>query len=136
MAFVVGGALVGGAVVWRAAYDDYSRYREHGNHRQYGDSALREAIKRKENEVRYKESDVETARRRMEDNFNSRVNQLKREKNYSGLNYVPSMMVSEVKDNMRRELDSELKHERDELAAIDAMIDKINELELQVKRDS
>ena len=134
MAFVVGGALVGGAVVWRAAYNDYSRYREHGNHRQYGDSALREAIKRKENEVRYKESDVESARQRMNDNFNSRINQLKREKSYSGLNYVPNMMVSEVKDNMRRELDREIQSDRDELAAIDAMIDKINEIELQSKR--
>lgn len=128
-------AVPAGAAVYKIGHGDYSDHSRHSRYHEYGDSALREQIRRKETDISRKESDVETARRRMEDNFNSRVNELKRERNYSGLNYVPNMMVSEVKDDMRRELDNELKHDRDELAAIDAMIDKINEIELQVKRE-
>lgn len=133
MAFIWGGAAAVAVVTFYPSddHDKYSRYREY---HEYGDSALREQIRRKETDISRKESDVETARRRMEDNFNSRVNELKRERNYSGLNYVPNMMVSEVKDNMRRELDAEIQHEHDELAAIDDMISRINELELQVRR--
>ena len=129
MAFIWGGAAAVAVVTFYPS-DDHSR---HSRYHEYGDSALREQIRRKETDIGRKESDVETARRRMEDNFNSRVNELKRERNYSGLNYVPNMMVSEVKDDMRRELDNELKHDRDELAAIDDMISRINEIELQTR---
>ena len=137
MAIVFG--VIGVAVIGAAAHGNHSDYSDyhsrHSQYREYGDSSLRNQISNKQNEVNRKEADLENLRQRMNDNFNSRVNQLKREKNYSGLNYVPSMMVSEVKDNMRRELDREIQSDRDELAAIDAMIDKINEIELQVKRE-
>lgn len=126
-------AVPAGAAVYKIGHGDYSDHSRHSRYHEYGDSALREQIRRKETDISRKESDVETARRHMNDNFNSRVNELKRERNYSGLNCLPDAMIHEVKDDMRRELDAELKRERDELAAIDNMIAKINELALQTR---
>lgn len=134
MAFVVGVFAAGGVIAFN--HDNHSRYREHShrNYREYGDSELREQIRRKEEEVRRKDSDVETLRRRMNESFNERINRLKYEKNYSGLNCSPNVMVREVKDDMRRELDNEISRDKQELSDIDKMIARINELELQSKR--
>ena len=136
MAIVFGvvGVVVGGAIV-HGNHSDYSCHSRHSNYREYGDSALRNQISNKENEVRSKDSDVENLRRRMNDNFNSRINDLKREKNYSALNSPPSDIVYHVKNEMRSELDSEISHDKQELEAIDKMIARINEIELQVKRE-
>ena len=128
-------AVPAGAAIYKVGHGDYSDYHSrHSNYREYGDSALREAISRKENEISRTESDVESLRRRMNDNFNSRINQLRRERNYSGLNSSPGRMISEVKDDMRRELDAELARDKQELAEIDGMIARINELQLQSTR--
>ena len=127
-----------GAAVYKLGYDEYSRYdrwSEYDRHHQYGDSELRNKISSKENQVRSKDSDVESLRRRMNDNFNSRINELKREKNYSALNSPPSDIVHYVKNEMRSELDSEISHDKQELEAIDKMIARINEIELQAKRE-
>ena len=136
MAIVFGvvGVVVGGAIV-HGNHSDYSCHTRHSNYREYGDSALRNQISNKENEVRSKDSDVENLRRRMNDNFNSRINDLKREKNYSGLDSPPSQLVNSVKNEMRSELDSEISHDKQELEAIDKMIARINEIELQAKRE-
>ena len=136
MAIVFGvvGVVVGGAIV-HGNHSDYSCHSRHSNYREYGDSALRNQISNKENEVRSKDSDVENLRRRMNDNFNSRINDLKREKNYSALNSPPSDIVHYVKNEMRSELDSEISHDKQELEAIDKMIARINEIELQAKRE-
>ena len=84
-----------------------------------------------------KEFVVENLRRCVDENFSTRINELRREKFYPAFNYSsPANLLTNIKVDMRRELDNELKHDRDELAAIDAMISRINELELQVKRDS
>ena len=137
MAFIVG--VIGVAVVGATAHgnhSDYSCHRDHHrNYHEYGDSELRNQISNKENQVRSKDSDVENLRRRMNDNFNSRINELKREKNYSALNSPPSDIVYRVKDEMRTELNSEISHDKQELAAIDKMIARINEIELQAKRE-
>ena len=137
MAFIVG--VIGVAVVGAAAHgnhSDYSCHRDHHrNYHEYGDSELRNQISNKENQVRSKDSDVENLRRRMNDNFNSRINELKREKNYSALNSPPSDIVYRVKDEMRTELNSEISHDKQELEAIDKMIARINEIELQAKRE-
>lgn len=131
-------AAGGGALIWRVSHDNYSDYSDyhsrHSNYREYGDSALRSQISSKENEVNRKESDVESLRQRMNNDFNSRVNQLKNEKNYSGLTYSPSEIVANVKSDMQRELDSEIAKDKQELSEIDKMIARINELELQAKR--
>ena len=132
-------AAGGGAIIWRASHDNYSDYYSdhynHSNHRQYGDSEIRNRISNKENDIRRKDSDVESLRRRMNEDFNQRVNELKLEKNYSGLNSAPSDVIRAVKDNMKNELDEEISQERQELEAIDKMIARINELELQAKRE-
>lgn len=136
MAFIVG--VIGVAAVGAAAHgnhSDYSCHSRHSNYREYGDSALRNQISNKESEVNRKATDVETLRRQMENNFSERINQLKREKNYSGLNYSADSMINEVKNDMREELNSEISHDKQELEMIDKMIARINELELQAKRE-
>ncbi len=137
MAFVVG--AIGVVVVGAAAHgnhSDYSCHRDHHrNYHEYGDSELRSKISNKENQVRNKDSDVESLRRRMNDNFNSRINELKRERNYYALNYSPDSVVREVKSEMRSELNAEISQDKQELEAIDKMIARINEIELQAKRE-
>lgn len=136
MAFIAG--VIGVVVVGAAAHgnhSDYSCHTRHSNHRQYGDAELRNQISNKENQVRSKESSVDDLRSRMNDNFNSRINELKREKNYSALNSPPADIVYYVKNEMRSELDNEISHDKQELAAIDKMIAHINEIELQAKRE-
>lgn len=132
--FGVVGVVVGGAIV-HGNHSDYSCHSRHSNYREYGDSALRNQISNKENEVNRKASDVENLRQRMNSNFNSRVNELKREKNYSGLSYSPDEIISDVKRDMQRELDKEISRDKQELAEIDKIIARINELELQAKKE-
>lgn len=132
--FGVVGVVVGGAIV-HGNHSDYSCHSRHSNYREYGDSALRNQISNKENEVNRKAADVENLRQRMNSDFNSRVNKLKREKNYSGLSYSPDEIISDVKRDMQRELDKEISRDKQELAEIDKTIARINELELQSKRE-
>lgn len=135
MAFVVAG---GGVLIWRISHDNHSNYsdwREHSNHQQYGDSALRNEISNKENRVNRKAADVANLRQQMNDNFNHRIAQLKRERNYSGLNAERSDIIRSVKADMRREIDEEIARDRQELAEIDKMIARINELELKAKKE-
>lgn len=132
MAFVVGAVVIGGVII--GGHDNHSRYSDHSRHREYGDSSLCNEISRKENEVNRKGTDVENLRRQMENDFNSRINGLRREKNYSGLDSAPSDIVRSVKADMRSELDAEISRDRQELVEIDKMIARINELELQAKR--
>ena len=136
MAFVVG-ALAGGALLMvGASGDDDDEHSQHArrSHKEYGDSALRSQISSKESEIGRKETSVENLRRQMNENFSARINELKREKNYSGLDSSPSKIISSVKADMRRELDKEISQDKQELEAIDKMIARINELELQAKR--
>ena len=128
MAFIVGGALVGIAVLW----DDHSNHRDHTNYREYGDSDLRNEIKNMESRVNKKESEIQRLKNQMDENYRNRINQLKNEKNYSGLNN--SDVLNAVKSDMRHELENEISRDRQELSEIDKMISRINELELQANR--
>lgn len=134
-------AAGGGALVWRISHDnysdysDYSDYSRHSEYTEYGDSTLRNNISKMEDDIRRKESDVEILRQRMISNFDSLVNELKRKKNYPGLDATPSTIVNTVKYHMKRELDDEIAKDKQELAEIDKMIARINELELQAKQD-
>ena len=144
MAIVVG--AFGGTIVWRAAHDNYSDYRDysdyygdHSNysaHNKYGDAALVSAINSKKNEIDAKETEVDNLQERMERNFQERVDRLKAEKNYSSFNYSDAEdIIENVKEEMREELDDEILQDKQELEAIDKMITRINELELQAKRE-
>ena len=134
MAIVI--AAAGGALVWRVSHGNYSDWRDHRNHRQYGDAALVKAIENKKNEIDAKEDEVDRLREKMEENFQTRVNQLKKERNYSSFNYSDAEdIIDNVKEEMRDELDEEIAKDKQELEAIDKMIARINELELQAKRE-
>lgn len=88
-------------------------------------------------QINQKEFKLKNLRRLVDENFSTRINELRREKFYPAFNYSsPANLLTNIKADMRDELEAEIKRDRDELAAIDDMIDKINEIELQVKRDS
>lgn len=138
MAFVVG--VVGVAVIGIISHDKHSRYSEsycrHSRHNKYGDAALVKEIEDKKNEIDAKEEEVDRLREKMEENFQTRVNQLKKERNYSSFNYSDAEdIIDNVKEEMRDELDDEIAKDKRELEAIDKMIARINELELQAKRE-
>lgn len=136
MAFVVG--VIGVAVFGAAVHGNYSDYHSrHSDYHEYGDAALLKQIKNKEEEVRHKVSNVEDLRRRMNEDFNSRVAQLRREKDYMTFykNLPPANIIQSVKDDMRLELDYAISQDKQELEAINKMIARINELELQAKRE-
>ena len=138
MAFVVG--VVGVAIIGAVSHDNHSRYSEsycrHSRHNKYGDAALVKEIEDKKNEIDAKEDEVDRLREKMEENFQTRVNQLKKERNYSSFNYSDAEdIIDNVKEEMRDELDDEIAKDKRELEAIDKMIARINELELQAKRE-
>ena len=136
MAIVIG--AVGGAVVWRVAHgnhSDYSCHTRHSNHRQYGDSALVNAIDKKKSDIDAKEEEVERLREQLEENFQTRLDKLKAERDYSSFGYSDAEdIIENVKEEMREELDEEISQEKQELEAIDKMIARINELEREAKR--
>ena len=129
MAFWVGAVVVGGAII----HDNHSRYREYDRYTKYGDSELRRQIKNMESRVNSKESEIQRLKNQMEEDYRNRINQLKNEKNYSGFNN--SDVMNAVKADMKRELENEISRDRQELSEIDKMISRINELELQAKRE-
>ncbi len=138
MAFIAGALIVGGVIITHSDYSDYRDYSDHSNHsnhRQYGDAGMVSAINDKQNQVNRLASDVGRQSNALQTDFNARIRQLKDEKNYSSLsNAKPSNVVDAVKDDMRRELDSEIAREKAALAKIDQMIARIDELELNAER--
>lgn len=138
MAFIA--AMGGGVIVWRMSHDNYSDYSDyhsrHSNYREYGDSALVNAIENKKNEIDAKEEEVDRLQEQMEENFQARLDKLKAERNYSSFGYSDDeTIIDNVKEEMLEELDDEISQEKQELAAIDKMIARINEIELQAKRE-
>ena len=129
MAFWVGAVVVGGALI----HDNHSRYREYDRYTKYGDSELRNQISNMESRVNNKEAEIQRLKNQMEEDYRNRINQLKNEKNYSGLDN--SDVMNAVKADMKRELENEISRDRQELSEIDKMISRINELELQAKRE-
>lgn len=94
-------------------YGDYSAHSNHSAHSRYGDSAVRQDIADYENRIGRKENEVNGLR-----------------SDYQNLAHYD---IGEVKAQQKRELEAEIANETAELARIDAMIAKINELELQAK---
>ena len=117
-------------------YSDHSKYSEYSDEHMYRKwdqialpmnakidecNAIRQRINKNYNEVN----------RHYEEN----INQLRREKNYSAFNYSsPANLLTNIKEEMRRELNEELRRENEELAAIDNMIAKINRITLESTR--
>ncbi|MBQ9479927.1 MAG: hypothetical protein IJU71_10280 [Selenomonadaceae bacterium] len=126
MAFVVGAFAVGVIVM----HEDHSN---HSNHRQYGDAGMVQAINDKQSEVDSLSYDLDWHRQEMQQNFDARIRELRSERNYSALGSSPKKMIDKVKEDMARELDAGIAKEKQELAEIDRMISKINELELKAK---
>ena len=82
-----------------------------------------------------KEFHVENLRQRVDENFSTRINNLRREKFYPAFNYsTPANLLTNIKADMRRELDAEISRDKQELEAIDKMIARINEIALQSTR--
>ena len=140
MAFIAGAVVIGGVyAVGHDRYSDnyYSDYHSrHSNYREYGDSALVSAIENKKNEIDAKEQEVDRLQEQMEENFKARLDKLKAERNYSSFGYSDDeTIIDNIKEEMIEEIDSEISQEKQELAAIDKMIARINEIELQAKRE-
>ena len=129
--FVAGVVVVGGIIVAHDKYSDdyYSDHSRHSRYDEYGDSQLRNEISNLENRVRSKETEVQKS-----NNFNSQISALKKEKSYTSLGTVGvDNLIFKIKDEMKRELETEIKDSQRELEEINKMISKINELELQAR---
>ena len=133
MAFIAGAFIVGGAIIAHDDHSNYGDYSDHRNHRQYGDAGMVQAINDKQNEVDSLSYDLDWHRQEMQQDFDSRIRELRSERNYSALGSSPKKMIDKVKEEMARELDAGIAKERQELAELDRMIGKINELELKAK---
>ena len=130
--FIAGAVVVGGIII---AHDDYSDHDRYSRYSEYGDSQLVNQINDLQYRVNNQEYDVNNFRSQIQNNFNSQINDLKREKHYSALsNSSPSKMVQAIKKDMKRELNDSIKQEQKELENIDRMIARINEIELQQRK--
>ena len=109
-------AAAGGVIVVAAAYSDYSdTYSKYTRHNKYNDAEFRQAIENKEDEIYEQEA---------------RVNRL-----YDEYMDSPSYDLEQEKENMRRELENEIKQDKQKLADIDRMIARINKLELESQKE-
>lgn len=126
--FIAGAVVLGGIVV---TYDDHSNHSNHSNYSKYGDANMVSAINNKQQEVDKKSEEIDILRQHMEYNFQNRIAELKRKKNYQGLEYNPEYIVFKVKNDMVKELENEIQNEKKQLSEIDRVIARINEIELQ-----
>ncbi len=81
----------------------------------YDDAYFRQAIANKEDEIYQQESKVD----RLWDEYS----------------YLPSWDIEQMKDEMRREIENEIAEDKQKLAEIDRMIARINEIELQSRKE-
>ena len=110
--------------------DDYSDYSRHSQYSEYGDAGLVSAINDVQNAVNRQESDIGNFRRNIEQRFYNRVEELKREANYSALDAAPQHIVETVKAEMQEELNEGIREDRQRLEEIDGIIARLNETEL------
>ena len=141
--FIAGAVVVGGIIIAyddhskHSKYEDYDDYSDHSNysaHSRYGDSSVVNAIDEQQDLINDKEYDLDRMREEMEDRFRERVEELQGERYYDSLDDAePYDVVDNVREEMREELEQEISAETAQLAQIDEMIARINELELQAK---
>lgn len=134
--FVAG--VIGGAVVVGAAshgnHSDYSCHSRHSQYREYSDSELVRQINDMQDSVNRQETDLNTFRTQMKEKASRRLAELKKEGAYPALSSASENigdLAEAVKRDMKRELEEGIKEEQAELAAIDQMIARINEIDLQ-----
>ena len=112
--FIAGAVVVGGVAILGAYDDDHSRYSKYTKHSRYGDESVRQNISSYERRVENKEDEVQRL--------------------YDKYQRLPYYDLDQAKNDMRRELENEISRDKQELAEVDKMISKINELELQSRR--
>ena len=131
--FVVGAVVVGVVVI---SDDDHSKHSRYVEHSKYGDSEMVRMIHAKQQEIDRKEYNVGEMYDDMKARFDSRVAELQNtnDVHYSALKYPdPNSIVDKVKQEMRNEIENEIRQDKETLAHIDKMISRINEIELQAK---
>lgn len=118
-------------------HSNYSKYSE------YSDAHMDRKMDRVSLQRNAKIDERNAIRQRIKKNYDDvkrhyeeSIDNLKREKYYSAFDYsIPENLLADIKLQMRRELDNEISRDRQELAEIDKMIARINELELQSRRE-
>lgn len=136
VAGVIGGAVVVGAASHgnHSNYSDYSCHSRHSQYREYSDSELVRQINDMQDSVNRQETDLNTFRTQMKEKASRRLVELKKEGAYPALSSASENigdLAEAVKRDMKRELEEGIKEEQAELAAIDQMIARINEIDLQ-----
>ena len=132
MAFFVGGAVVGIVV----AYDDHSNHSNHSNYTRYNDAELVNRIKQLQSQINSRQSDIDRSRNQLQAEYRERINRLKSLKNYPALTrYSAYNVLDFIQSDMEAEINNGIRQEQSELAALDRMIAKINELELDAGRN-
>ena len=132
--FIAGTVVIGGVIIAHedhSNHSNYSDYSDHNNYSKYGDANLVNAINNKSREIDRKQYEINDLRRDIENNFRNRIAELKRDRNYGGLACRADYIINTVKSDMSDELEAEIQREKQQLAEIDKMIAKINEIELQ-----
>ena len=134
-------AAAGGIIVIGAAshgnHSDYSCHSRHSQYREYSDSEMVRQINDMQGAVNRQEMDISTFRAQMQERLDQRIATLKTEGNYEAVSSAPNHMeglVEAIKRDMKQELENGIKEEQAELAAIDRMIARINEIELQTEQ--
>ena len=134
-------AAAGGIIVIGAAshgnHSDYSCHSRHSQYREYSDSEMVRQINDMQGAVNRQEMDIGTFRAQMQERLDQRIATLKTEGNYEALSSASNHMeglVEAIKRDMKQELENGIKEEQAELAAIDRMIARINEIELQTEQ--
>lgn len=114
MFVAAGGAALLGIIVI-SQDDDETKPTPKPKTQPYDDAYFRQAIANQEDEIYQQESKVD----RLWDEYS----------------YLPSWDIEQMKDEMRREIENEIAEDKQKLADIDRMIARINEIELQSRKE-
>ena len=135
------GALVGGAVVIAAAHGDYSDHDNYGDHRQYGDAQVREQVESKKRAL----DNFSVGDSGINDRFVDGIRDIQQNQNYSVLDNALNnpgkyandqrQFYSEINEDMKKQIEAGIAEDQAELEQLDAMINKINQIQLKMKKD-
>lgn len=129
-----GGGII---VVGVLAHDNHSNYSDHSNHSrytEYGDSYLVNQINDMQNRINRQETDISDYAQHISREYRSRMADLRNEADYNALNADEDSVLHKLKEEMEQEIKDSIKEEQAQLQNINAMIKKINELEMQATK--
>lgn len=138
--FVAG--VIGVVVVGVVSHGDYSDYSDHRNYSQYGDAYLVAEIKAKEAEIEKQRRDIELIQKRIDEKYRSALEVIQNEEllneAYNKLNFDSQRLLVQSPLQFKEKLLSEITHkieqsleaDKKRLNEIDALILKINKLQL------